>query len=273
MVELIIDDKKDIHNAYAIFVEKFKAKPQEIWCEKIDNRIRIHVTENSFSYIRRYIIEAVTEFITKTKEHQLLVQILQDTYFYEDFEEQQQILHMYDEILEGERDDIPGINMTTSKEELIKNALTPFLQEQMTFSLDSFVKFRLKEYKQRLNFYIQKAIDEYKFEQEYQMFVEQLRGIVAAREPLFEHIHIVFNGHFRFFDVTKREITEFMHKWIDRKMLKVYPFCIDLQVLAPLVSIAPKQIVVYTDNHDHGMIRTIQNIFLERVSINHAQYF
>lgn len=42
---------------------------------------------------------------------------------------------------------------------------------------------------------------------------------------------------------------------------------IDSHLLAPLVSIAPEKIDLYTEDREHAMVQTIQNIFQERVRI------
>lgn len=52
---------------------------------------------------------------------------------------------------------------------------------------------------------------------------------------------------------------------IDRNLIISQPMYIDSSILAPLVSIAPNIIYLYTDDIDDGMIQTIQNVFQERI--------
>ncbi len=42
---------------------------------------------------------------------------------------------------------------------------------------------------------------------------------------------------------------------------------IDSQLIAPLVSIAPQKIDLFTNDTGHSMVQTIQNIFQERVEV------
>lgn len=54
---------------------------------------------------------------------------------------------------------------------------------------------------------------------------------------------------------------------IDRKLLFNHPVYVDSATIAPLLSIAPATIFLYTEEPDQPLIRTIVNIFEERVSI------
>lgn len=66
-------------------------------------------------------------------------------------------------------------------------------------SFDSFSKFRLKELQERLLQIVDLAIDEYKMEQEYQMFIHMLREYLASREQKMKAIHLYATGDgFRF---------------------------------------------------------------------------
>lgn len=55
-------------------------------------------------------------------------------------------------------------------------------------------------------------------------------------------------------------------KYIDRRFVREHR-CIDSHLLAPLISIAPETVELYTDKPEHMMSRTIQNVFQERVRL------
>lgn len=63
--------------------------------------------------------------------------------------------------------------------------------------------------------------------------------------------------------MTKRELEEL----IDRRLLTNHPVYIDSVIIAPLLSMAPASIYLYTDHPDIALIRTIQNIFEERITL------
>lgn len=126
--------------------------------------------------------------------------------------------------------------------------------------------FRLAKYYERLRSYVEAAIDEYKMEQEYQTFIQSLRDYVMSKEPMLDHVHIVHDGYFVLWElkyISERE----QKKYIDRRFVREHPMYIDSHLLAPLVSIAPEKIDLYTEDREHAMVQTIQNIFQERVRI------
>ncbi len=62
-------------------------------------------------------------------------------------------------------------------------------------------------------------------------------------------------------------------KMIDRKLLINHPVYVDSTTIAPLLSIAPKLIYLYSAKPEQPLIRTIQNIFEERVYIENVTVF
>ncbi|MCT8137417.1 hypothetical protein H1D32_06455 [Anaerobacillus sp. CMMVII] len=44
-------------------------------------------------------------------------------------------------------------------------------------------------------------------------------------------------------------------------------------VISPLVSIAPLEVHLYSDDVDNSVIQSIQNIFQERVKLNRKDHF
>lgn len=56
-------------------------------------------------------------------------------------------------------------------------------------------------------------------------------------------------------------------KLVDRRLLFNHPVYIDSAVIAPLLSIAPNEILLYTDSEEKAIIRTLLNIFEERLKI------
>ena len=122
---------------------------------------------------------------------------------------------------------------------------------------------------ERLQHYVELAIDEYKLEQEYQNFVQMLRDCVASKQPKLSVIHLVHQPpSFLFFDEKLCEITAGeLKQLIDRNLIISQPMYIDSSLLAPLVSISPNIIYLYTDHEDDGMIQTIQNVFQERIRL------
>jgi putative sporulation protein YtxC len=221
--------------------------------------------DNFFETIKN----AFYEFITVIKRDDWFCDILKNQYYYEDREEQQQILEIIYSMLEDQREDFKGLLKETSEEPKIKEAIEQIFHDNVSFSFDSLLKFRLRPYLQLLESYVEISIDEYKMEQEYQMFVQMLRDFLANREPKMDVLHILFDEEITFYneqlvEMKRGELT----RLIDRKLLVNHPVYVDSASIAPLLSIAPNSIFIYTKNAEEPLVRTIKNIFEERVSIH-----
>lgn len=217
---------------------------------------------------------AFYEFITKIKQDDWFRDILMNQFYYEDPEEQQQIIEIIYSIQEGQREDL-SVFLKHPKEGLnIRAAIDHVFQENVSFSFDSFVKFRLRSYLKHLTNYVEISIDEYKMEQEYQMFVQMLRDFLVGRDPKFQVIHLLFDEEITFYNGQLEEIKRSeLTKLIDRKLLVNHPVYVDSVTIAPLLSIAPTTIFLYTKDTEAPLIRTINNIFEERVIIKPYELF
>lgn len=235
-----------------------------------DSLVTIYIYGDIDEAISCDLIPAMTTLILHFIEDRLLLSIISDTFYFQDQEEQQQILQLAHSFLDGERYDYRmGKQSSISRKTLIANALKQFLKDDLSFSFSSFVTFRLKPYMEQLQHYVELAIDEYKLEQEYQNFVQMLRDFVAAKRPKLSIIHLVHKPpSFLFFDEKLREMTASeLKQLIDRNLIVSQPMYVDSSLLAPLVSIAPGMIYLYTDHEEDGMVQTIQNVFQERIRL------
>lgn len=211
---------------------------------------------------------ALFEFITKIKFNEWFKQILKEHYFFEDEDEQQQIIDIIRSILEGNRKDLENFFDEPPLFHEVERLVEEIFSEQHFFSFDSFVKFRLRPLFAILEKYVEISIDEYKMEQEYQVFIQTLRQFLENRQAKMDVLHLVIDDDVTFYNEELREISRSeLVKLIDRKLLSNHPIYIDSVTIAPLLSIAPKKIYLYTNEMDAPLARTIQNIFEERVHV------
>ncbi|EMT45542.1 putative sporulation protein YtxC [Anoxybacillus flavithermus] len=266
MIHIVFQDGQD---AQRLFAELSKA-PQPYGKLLYDDKtITIFFHEQDVAHMRALFIPIFTSCIIRAFEARWILSIISRTFFYENEEEQQQILQLAYSFIEGERYDYRlGKKANISREQLIAQSLHECLHEGL-FSFESLMTFRLKPYYDRLMHYVELAIDEYKLEQEYQAFVHMLREIVALRQSQMNALHVLYeHGSFQFFDERFVYLSpQQLKQWIDRRLMVSQPMYIDTSVLAPLVSIAPEKIWIYTDATDVGMIQTIQNVFQERIEL------
>ncbi len=235
----------------------------------IEDRHIVKILDNKLSAVSfEKVKEVFYEFIIKVKRDDWFRAILEEQFFYEDRDEQQQILEIIYSVLEGQREDLAVLVKENKEEPKIREAVEEVFRDQVSLSFDSFIKFRLRPYIKLLEGYVEISIDEYKMEQEYQMFVQTLRDFLANREPKMETLHLLFDEEITFYNEQFEEIRRGeLTKMIDRKLLFNHPVYVDSASIAPLLSIAPTSIFLYTNNPEEPLVRTIKNIFEERVSI------
>ncbi|MEH7272296.1 putative sporulation protein YtxC [Neobacillus vireti] len=263
MAEIIFRSKMDVKRFYDHLRECLKYN-QDILL--IEDRHIVRILENKVSL--EEVKDAFYQFIIKIKRDDWLRSILQEQYFFEDPEEQQHIMEIIDSVLEGAREDLTVLIKKNEEMPDIREAIDEIFQEHVSFSFDSFLKFRLRPYIKMLESYVEISIDEYKMEQEYQMFIQTLRDFLACREPRMDTLHLLFDEEITFFDEKFEEIKRGeLVRMIDRKLLFNHPVYVDSASIAPLLSIAPKNIYLYTKNPEEPLVRTIKNIFEERVLI------
>lgn len=215
-----------------------------------------------------HIKKAFYQFIIEIKQIDWFRLILKDHYYYEDHEEQQHILDVIQSILEGDRIELASFIEDLDKTHHLEETINQMFRENVSFSFDSFVRFRMRPFMDQLEKYVEIAIDEYKMEQEYQMFIQMLREFLSGRKAKIDHLHLVMDEEVTFFDEQFYEIKRAeLVRMIDRKLLSNHPVYIDSVTIAPLLSIAPESIYLYSDDPEQPLVRTILNIFEERLII------
>lgn len=228
------------------------------------------LTEPSFHEIKKVFYH----FILHTKCDDWFRALITDRYFYTDEEEIQQILEIIHSILEGERTELSVFLKDAAEKNILKQAINQVMKKEISFSFDSFVTFRLRPFINRLEKYVELSIDEYKMEQEYQMFIQTLRDFISCRSAQKNSLHLLIDDEVMFFNEQFSEIKRIeLTKMIDRKLLFNHPVYVDSTTIAPLLSIAPQFIFLYSKDPDQPLIRTIQNIFEERVFVESVSRF
>jgi putative sporulation protein YtxC len=159
-------------------------------------------------------------------------------------------------------------------EACLKEAIDEMLQEGVSFSFDSFVTFRLRTFMDIVKKYMEISIDEYKMEQEYQVFIQTLREFLLNRVPKKQTVHVLLDLEIQFYDEKYREMTQQdLIIMGDKKLFAHQSVYIDPFSIGPLLSLAPNKIYLYTEDREQPIVRTLVNIFEERICILEKQEF
>ncbi|MBT2692844.1 putative sporulation protein YtxC [Bacillus sp. ISL-55] len=275
MIEIIFQKKQDAWNLYQHLVARLASWQETNSILLNEDRNRVLIPEEFYKNEKLHVLKkSVYDFILKVKRDDWLRAILAESYYYNDSEEQDQILDIIYSVIEGNRKELAPFMDGVGEQGMIQSSINEIINERVSFSFDSFVMFRLKAYTEQLSQWVEIAIDEYKMEQEYQVFLHTLRDFLEGRKPQMSHLYLVIDENMIFYNqqFTEMKRSE-LFKTIDRKLLVNHPVYVDSGTIAPLLSIAPETIYLYTDDSHQPLVRTIINLFEERVKVSPVSAF
>jgi len=271
VIEISFNEPIDAAYVFEHLQKRLKKQLQPFFLRKHKTHsILINFPQNTNECIKQILIPVLIHFIISQKEHKWIRSILHTSFYYEE-DEIQQILPIAQSLLRGRRKSVPNQKRIRKSKHLLFKALVNYLQNSVRFNFESFVTFRLREYYKQLLYVSEIAIDEYKLENEYQNFIENLRQQVLKKECVIPYVHIVYNGKFVVYDELMMPISYETLKGFGES-ISDFEY-LDRELIAPLTALAPQKIYLYTTTVDLAIIVTLQNIFQERVSIHTLQEF
>ncbi|MFS0780637.1 sporulation protein YtxC [Bacillus sp. 1P06AnD] len=195
-----------------------------------------------------------------------LDRIVKESFYYKEQDECDQIIEIAGMMMMMENEQTTAF--WGRLQQNLEEGLSSILERGVPFSFSAFLAFREKRILQELMYFVETAIDEYKMEQEYLNFIHTLRGYMHSVSPKLPRLHVVHKEHFMFYNDSLQELNRAdLVRYTDRRLFSDYPMYIDSNVLAPLISIAPEILSVYSDEENHPILMTVRRIFEERVEI------
>lgn len=247
---------------------KHKINPSFAKLSETSSKIlELHIHEK-----KSFILDVLTEFTRNKVEDICLKELIEHAFFYTDTTEQKEIFTITKSILLGEIEGIPEVKHLPSLNDLIRRQWDSILEAKTEFlEFESFIKFRLKEYLATLLKVVECAIDEYKLELEYQMFVEQLRTCLTKQRSFSKSdIIIIFEKEqVLLFDEQQRQLSHTELMMFHEKALRLTNVTnLDERLLGPLIGLSPSSARIFAYDMDHPLLQTVKNIFQEKVTIS-----
>ncbi|HZG71937.1 MAG TPA: sporulation protein YtxC [Chondromyces sp.] len=226
----------------------------------------VHLIKHTDSDI---LLNIFIQFILSWKKGQWAETVLKERFYYSSREEREPILEMFYDLSEGNRSQSDVILPTFDEQAFLTSVFYDFLHTSKTISFDSFVMFRMKPYLDYIYEFTALSIDEYKMEQEYQVFVDLMRKKAAEATVQTPLIHLLHkDGELTMYDWNFRPVDEKLlmdkveSQWMKMTNIPVKPFPVLL-----LVSLSPLQIYYYSETGYDQLGHTLTNIFQERTAI------
>ncbi len=212
----------------------------------------------------------LSDVIISNYEEKLIKKIIKDFCLYLTDYEKTQIYELADKLIKKEDDCNDDIFYKQSRKAKIINIIMTYLKTESILIIDGFVNFRLNEYIKELNDIVEKAIEEFITEKEYNEFIKLLRYFVEIQESKIDTIHIVAikDGRYILLDNNKSVVNcecyeDFKPEVTDNEINN------DDILISNLITIAPKKICIHNIEGfaNKELIQTIRNVFYDRTEI------
>jgi len=254
-IALMESDSKSYH-----FV-KFIIRDEDI------NKLNIDETRLNFNV---YAANVLHDIIVDNYQIENLKKIVKDKYYYFRDDEAESIINRCADILKG-------VNLKSNEDYLyyinrkndIVGKIFEYLKDNTEFIIEGFATFRLKGHNEELENLVEKVVEEFLIEREYDEFIKLLRYFVEIQDCKIDVVNIVIgkDGSYCIYDEKNREITEELLKELFGDALSNEKNCDDLLV-SSLITAAPRHIVIHNvDNVKNKEItETIKNVFDNKVT-------
>ncbi|QXE00670.1 hypothetical protein KS242_11650 [Terribacillus sp. DMT04] len=213
----------------------------------------------------RRIATALVETFLHHRETAWIKQIASEVYYYKDEEAIKRIAELTHTILVGDKYE------EKKEPSLPRQQITQIFQEiaakHIRVFFDAVIQFRSSAYKEALTAVVGDAIDEYKLEEEYQLYVESLRQYISKKPIRDEAVHIIQGTDFSFY---KEDGSLFSGKEI-KTLATQEPLALagigkqEIN-LTPLIAMSPRKIYLYGEHPTDPKTQTVINIFQERAT-------
>lgn len=212
-----------------------------------------------------YLADIIADIVIDKLEKKFINRIIKHKYQYFNLEERTQIEELtLNQLNEGYNIN-KRLGRLVRKQEII-NQILKYFNKNKDLNIEGFVRFRLKDYIEELNFAVERAVDEFIVQKEYNEFIDLLKYFVDLQEPRVSVVHVLQeeDGSFQIMDRN--------HNFINNEYLEGYLADIlneevnheDLLISA-LINVAPLKIVLHFN--DEEVEETVRSIFDERVEL------
>lgn len=219
----------------------------------------------------RYILSRIlTEIIIEHYEPRLLRKIAKENFFYLNEKERADVIENAYGLLRDEKMMQPGSFCKANRRSRIMRSIFEYLEAENEFNIEGFLNFRLNMYINELNETIERALEIFLAEKEYNEFIKLLRYFVEIQECKLDTIHLYQSkdGKYQLYDENKNRISS---EYFDELRSEILDETINYDdlLISTLITISPKKITIHDVEgfKNRELLQTIMNVFAERITI------
>lgn len=216
-----------------------------------------------------YLSMLIYKFLAREFYIKKIDEFINETYFFlkEDEISEVKRLCMKAFIHEGKINDENEVYCINRRNSIIKK-ITDFVSETDEINIQGYLRFRIKEMEEDFQSIVDKIIEKYMVEKEYDEFIKLLKYFVDIQECKIDEVNIFAgkNGDYKITDRDGKDIRDKMTQDIDTTGLNSGSSKDDL-VMSGLITLAPKKVVIHCLEcfSNKELIETIKKVFDGRV--------
>lgn len=243
-------------------------------CEKFSFTLKnnqLSFSSEDIAFLHLKISEILTEYIICFEEENLLKSLINLDYAFLNFSEKNNILNSAIKIIKNHDNDFLRMLILLKRRFLIKQNILEYLSENNYLNLSGFIQFRLSNYKKMLFELIQKVVDDYNLQKEYQEFINMLKCFVESQKSRSPKLHVIFeeNGEYLILDEKNKDITQnCFEEFIETK--EQNNLNNEDVLISSLITLAPKKLLLHfeSENYNKKIVNTIEQIFENKVVVS-----
>ncbi|MEK8126980.1 putative sporulation protein YtxC [Paenibacillus filicis] len=213
---------------------------------------------------------ALADYVMRHEERGLLGKLIRDDFHYSQEEEAEQILAYCEQMLGEGHDEGEEYRLAMSRrKEKLATEIEAYVSTETVLHLDGLLRFRLQSYKQELRDVVEYAVDEFVMDRQYQEFISLLQYFVYIQEAKIPFVHLVHKGGNEFTllnDRMEQIETDDPDAIVTVEMLEKDMNFEDM-IVSTLITVSPQTIYIHTREPDAQVIKTIRQIFENRVEL------
>ena len=236
--------------------------------------IKIICEENCYNekikeIINMYVSNILYRIVIENYRKKEMFEFLTDNYF---FLKQNEILEIENEIMKvlkcEDLNDKEGSVYCLNRINSIINKIRECISENQEINVDGFLTFRMRKLRKEIEEVIEKVIEMYMVEKEYNEFVKLLKYFVNIQECKIEEVNIIINedNKYKVEDKEGRDLYKDFLKELtgDEKDLEVN---IEDILISGLITSSPENIVIHGKENCNNkeFLETIENVFGNKV--------
>lgn len=231
--------------------------PEEKLTKKTKNRFHLYIADIIYNiYINRFLKEDMTEFI-------------EYSYFFLNSKDIKDIEEKSRDILTNNEKMIDSSNVYyMNKKNKIIDKILECIRETDEINIEGFLTFRTKDLEKELKHIIEKIVEDYVIEKEYDEFINLLKYFVNIQESRIDEINIIIykEGNYVLKDKNGTDITDELFKEFISNNISL-EINLDDILISGLITYCPEKIIIHCVENclNKELINTINNVFLKKV--------